>query len=92
MTTPAVDFVEELRLRSWARENYVPADERDTEWHAIVHDEMDRRDRELGRDGGCHARRAVPLMPGGRTVDAAHALNGPRETRIHASSTEMHYH
>ncbi len=41
-----VDFVEEIRLRTWARQNYAPASERDQAWHPIVHDEMLRRDRE----------------------------------------------
>lgn len=39
-------FIEELRLRRWARENYVPADRRTAEWHSVVLDEMVRKDRE----------------------------------------------
>jgi hypothetical protein len=39
-----VDFIEELRLRRWARENYVPESQRQTSWHPIVHEEMSRRD------------------------------------------------
>ena len=42
-----VDFIEELRLRRWARENYVPADERDTAWHPIILEEMHRKDGEV---------------------------------------------
>lgn len=45
-TLSEVDFIEELRLRRWARENYVPADERDTAWHPIVLEEMRRKDGE----------------------------------------------
>jgi hypothetical protein len=41
-----VDPVEEMRLRTWARKNYAPAEERDENWHPIVLDEMDRKDRE----------------------------------------------
>jgi hypothetical protein len=41
-----LDVVEELRIRSWARENYVPAAERDPRWHPILLDEMQQRDRE----------------------------------------------
>jgi len=41
-----VDFIEELRLRRWARENFVPAESRDSAWHPIVLDEMFRKDRE----------------------------------------------
>lgn len=42
-----VDFIEELRLRRWARENYVSADERDAEWHPIILEEMRRKDGEV---------------------------------------------
>ena len=42
-----VDFIEELRLRRWARENYVPATQRDTTWHPIIHEEMRRKEQEL---------------------------------------------
>ena len=42
-----VDFIEELRLRRWARENYVPANERNTSWHPIILDEMHHRDSEV---------------------------------------------
>lgn len=41
-----VDPVEEMRLRTWARKNYMPVDERDENWHPIVLDEMDRKDQE----------------------------------------------
>jgi hypothetical protein len=42
-----VDFIEELRLRRWARENYVSRGKRANDWHPVVHDEMQRKDREL---------------------------------------------
>lgn len=41
-----LDFIEELRLRRWARENYVPSVRREKNWHPIVHDEMHRKDNE----------------------------------------------
>lgn len=41
-----VDPVEEMRLRTWARRNYVPSTERDADWHDVVHDEMARIDGE----------------------------------------------
>lgn len=44
--THHVDLIEELRLRRWARENYVPATQRDTTWHPIILDEMGRKDGE----------------------------------------------
>jgi hypothetical protein len=44
--SPEVDAIEELKLRRWARENYVPADNRDRAWHPIVLEEMKRKDAE----------------------------------------------
>jgi hypothetical protein len=41
-----LDFIEELRLRRWARENYVSPSERQQSWHPIVHDEMMKKDLE----------------------------------------------
>lgn len=46
-TDAAVDAIEEIRLRTWARQNYTPASEqRDASWHPVIHDEMIRIDRE----------------------------------------------
>ena len=42
-----VDFIEELRLRRWAREHYVPRNQREVSWHPVVLDEMDRKDLDL---------------------------------------------
>jgi len=39
-----VDFIEELQLRRWARENYVPAESRVVHWHPVILDEMQQRD------------------------------------------------
>lgn len=44
--TLEVDVIEELRLRRWARENYVADELRNDQWHPIVLDEMRRRDAE----------------------------------------------
>lgn len=41
-----LDFIEELRLRRWARENYVPPTERQETWHPVVHEEMQKKDDE----------------------------------------------
>lgn len=43
-----LDFIEEMRLRTWARKNYVPSDERDEEWHPVILDEMALKDGESG--------------------------------------------
>ena len=39
-----LDFIEELRLRRWAREHYVPQSERKSSWHPVIQDEMVRKD------------------------------------------------
>jgi hypothetical protein len=41
-----LDLIQELRLRRWARENYVPAGEREDSWHPVILDEMQKKDLE----------------------------------------------
>ena len=41
-----IDFIEELRLRRWARENYLPSHERHEGLHPIIKEEMSRKDAE----------------------------------------------
>jgi hypothetical protein len=45
-----LDLIEELRLRRWARENYVPRGQRQKTWHPIVHEEMKKKDGEGSAD------------------------------------------
>jgi hypothetical protein len=70
----STDLVEELRLRRWARENYVAVEARDAGWHAVVLDEMQRKDqeREAVDSYAEVARRIVPLVP-----DHGRLLRGP---------------
>ena len=42
-----LDIVEELKLRTWARKNYVPDLQRDIDWHPVILEEMSRRDCEV---------------------------------------------
>lgn len=42
-----IDLIEELRLRRWARENYVTEEHREPAWHPIVLEEMIRKDRDV---------------------------------------------
>lgn len=49
-----LDIIEELRLRRWARENYVPPEQRCPDWHQVILDEMARRDLELLEAGPPH--------------------------------------
>ena len=41
-----MDLIEELQLRRWARENYVPPEQRDEAWHPVIQDEMKKKDNE----------------------------------------------
>lgn len=42
-----LDFIEELKLRRWARENYVPRGRRQIAWHPVVHEEMERKEHDI---------------------------------------------
>lgn len=46
VTEFAIDPIEEMRMRTWARQNYMPLKERTEEMHPIILDEMTRRDQE----------------------------------------------
>jgi hypothetical protein len=78
----SADPVEELRLRRWARQNYVTIAHRDPTWHAVIHDEMQRRDQELNYSGGYAeiARRIVPLVP-----EHGLGLRGPHTDTVRAN-------
>ena len=80
--TASTDLVEELRLRRWARENYVPPNRRDELWHPVVLDEMQRRDREAVESDGYAeiARRIVPLVP-----ENGWRLHGPHAETVRAA-------
>jgi len=43
-----LDFIEELRMRRWARENYVAPEERSQKWHPVIREEMEKKDNEAG--------------------------------------------
>lgn len=45
-TATEFDFIEEIRLRTWARENYVSENERDESWHPVILEEMRIKDGE----------------------------------------------
>lgn len=42
----SVDAIEEMRLRTWARRNYIEESQRDALWHPVILDEMLRIDSE----------------------------------------------
>ena len=70
-----IDLVKELRLRRWARQNYVAPSLRENTWHPVVLDEMQARDAELREllDDSAIGQRLVPLAPTTQhRVDAAH--------------------
>ncbi len=41
-----LDAIQEMQLRTWARQHYAPTADRDNRWHPIVLDEMKRKDGE----------------------------------------------
>ncbi|HEV8072144.1 MAG TPA: hypothetical protein VGP76_30790 [Planctomycetaceae bacterium] len=60
-----LDLASELRLRRWARLNYVSPDRRPASWHPIVLAEMRCRDAELGDlpEPSPPGARYVPIAP-----------------------------
>jgi hypothetical protein len=50
-----LDFIEELQLRRWARENYVPRGERKHSWHPVIQEEMEKKDNEASTPLATHA-------------------------------------
>lgn len=47
--TAELDFIEELRLRRWAREHHVPQDQRKESWHPVILQEMAKKDFDLNQ-------------------------------------------
>jgi hypothetical protein len=83
-----LDLIEELRLRRWARRNYVPAEQRAGEWHPVVLDEMRAKDAEMpSRRIGA---RYAPLPPTqvNITHDRHEAPPEPKLTRIDSPAVE----
>jgi hypothetical protein len=88
-----IDLIQELRLRKWARQNYVSPERRGKNWHPIVLEEMQFRDEEL-RDvhGDLPASNSafVPLAPTEVFfIDARHeSVPAPKSLNIpHAVET-----
>lgn len=46
-TDGLVDFLEEIKLRTWARKHYTEPERRKADWNPIILQEMKQRDREL---------------------------------------------
>lgn len=74
-----LDLVEELRLRRWARENYVESEARLAEWHEVILDEMTRRDLERQLESPCRRSGIVPLLPFNYAENRPHSLRGPSQ-------------
>lgn len=93
---PAIDLVEELRLRRWARLNYVCESQRRSDWHPVILNEMQLRDHETAEnsDAGTGPESLVPL-PDSRIlrIDQAHAFpTRSRQTATPATARgEFHY-
>lgn len=91
-TTISLDLVEELRLRRWARENYVPSRQRDTGWHPVIQEEMARKEEEILAErvepvGG----RYVPLPLESPGLHLRHDVRPPRFLGAPRHAEELHY-
>lgn len=64
--TPDLTLEDEFRIRRWAREYYVPAEQRHRSWHPVFLAEMARLDEELidSESRRSRAHSFVPLAPG----------------------------
>jgi hypothetical protein len=90
-----LDLVEELRVRQWARRNWVPETLRDLRWHPVILEEMHVRDQELSEHQACAAR-MVPIAADSRKLPAPHFLQTPARHAIPSeaadvSEFELHY-
>jgi hypothetical protein len=75
-----LDLIKELRLRRWARANYVSESLRSPTWHPIVLEEMSFRDAEVAQE-------TRPAEPVGRLVPLAPTiLAGPHTSQFLDSS------
>jgi hypothetical protein len=79
MQFPRIDPVEELRLRRWARENYLPAAQRRPEWHPVILDEMLARDDEL----------RIARVESARRNDVARTIRPARYFVLHGSHMSL---
>jgi hypothetical protein len=82
--TLAVDLIEELRLRRWARENYCYAEARQASWHPLILDEMRRIDDDLLADEADDvlAEDDVDSAPDGSTILCDDAIEIGSEDRL----------
>jgi hypothetical protein len=87
-----VDIVKELRLRRWARENFLPAADRPSSWHPVVLDEMSVMDAEASE----FQPRAVPYVPlAPSAVHLAHAAlmgRSGQEMVRRSEECEVYFH
>lgn len=83
-----IDLVQELKLRRWARENYVPAAVRiDDDWHPIVLNEMRHKDEDVQQRelNSSVLSSFVPLAPTmTHIIHGAHSKQS-RPTRVHSA-------
>ena len=74
------DLIKELRLRRWARMNYVPAEKRDDSWSTIILEEMCRKEAELREadENRVPVSAYVPLAPASTSSHtvSSHTVHG----------------
>lgn len=93
-----VDFIEELRLRRWARLHFTPIEQRKDEWHPIILDEMIRKDHDMQPVLEPVRSTIVPVLDSReRRLDQPHGLpdmhihHGSPVARSLQTTDEMYY-
>ena len=90
-----LDLVSELRLRRWAREHYVPAEQRDDTWHLVVLNEMESKDSDcIAQQQSQPASLAfVPLAPESVFIrDDRHEQQSPPNLLAETERFEVYIH
>lgn len=93
---PELSLEDEFRIRRWAREYYVPPEQRHRTWHPVFLEEMQRIDleRQCAESRNSRAYSWVPLEPGDfYRLDPHHAaLSAPKILLTIARVSRPDYH
>lgn len=92
-TPSALNLIDELKLRRWARLNYVPAVLRSTSWHPAILNEMAMKDAELQETTESDSRsRSIVPVEDFRILrfDSAHPIG--KSARVTTPSVRSEFH
>ncbi len=71
-----------MRLRTWARENYVPREDREQDWHPVVLEEMVSRTKKSSRESDNAESDSRGEVTCGRIVARPHATINSRNEQF----------